>query len=77
MAPLGDLVGLTRQTVVFVFQLGDGITNMIIPTSGITMGVLGIAKIPWEVWAKWLFPRMLALYALAFAMIAVAVLIGY
>jgi len=77
MAPLGDLVGLTRQTVVFVFQLGDGITNMIIPTSGITMGVLGMSKIPWEIWAKWLFPRMLALYALAFIMIAVAVLIGY
>lgn len=77
MAPLGDLVGLTRQTVVFVFQLGDGITNMIIPTSGITMGVLGMAKIPWEVWAKWLFPRMLALYGLAFIMIAIAVLTGY
>lgn len=77
MAPLGDLVGLTRQTVVFVFQLGDGITNMIIPTSGITMGVLGMAKIPWEIWAKWLFPRMVALYVLAFIMIAVAVLIGY
>lgn len=77
MAPLGDLVGLTRQTVVFVFQLGDGITNMIIPTSGITMGALGMAKIPWEIWAKWLLPRMVALYVLAFIMIAVAVLIGY
>jgi uncharacterized ion transporter superfamily protein YfcC len=77
MAPLGDLVGISRQTVVFVFQLGDGITNMIIPTSGITMGVLGMAKIPWEIWAKWLFPRMVALYILAFGMIAVAVLFGY
>jgi uncharacterized ion transporter superfamily protein YfcC len=50
---------------------------MIIPTSGITMGVLGMAKIPWEIWAKWLFPRMVALYILAFGMIAVAVLFGY
>lgn len=77
MAPLGDLVGLSRQTVVLIFQLGDGLTNLIIPTSGITMGVLGMAKLPWEVWAKWLLPRMLALYLLSFAIIAIAVLIGY
>jgi len=36
-----------------------------------------MAKIPWEIWAKWLFPRMVALYILAFGMIAVAVLFGY
>ena len=77
MAPLGDLVGITRQSVVLIFQLGDGLTNMIIPTSGITMGCLGMAKIPWEVWAKWLLPRMVALYVLALAVIAFAVLTGY
>jgi uncharacterized ion transporter superfamily protein YfcC len=77
MAPLGDIVGITRQTVVLVFQLGDGLTNMIIPTSGITMGVLGMSKIPWEVWAKWLFPRLAILYILSFAFIALAVITGY
>ncbi len=77
MAPLGDLVGITRQTVVLVFQMGDGITNMIIPTSGVTMAVLGMAKIPWSTWASWLAVRLLWFYLVAMAAIAIAVLTGY
>ena len=61
MAPLADLIGITRQTAVLAYQLGDGLTNMIIPTSGVTMGVLGMAKIPWERWARWLLPIVIIL----------------
>jgi uncharacterized ion transporter superfamily protein YfcC len=77
MAPLGDLVGITRQTVVLVFQMGDGITNMIIPTSGVTMAVLGMARIPWATWASWLAVRLLWFYLVAMIAIAIAVLTGY
>ncbi len=56
MAPLSDLMGVSRQTAVLCFQMGDGIFNMIIPTSGVTMGVLSIAKIPYNKWVKWLYP---------------------
>ncbi|MBP3192784.1 YfcC family protein [Natronogracilivirga saccharolytica] len=77
MAPLGDLVGVTRQTVVLVFQMGDGITNMIIPTSGVTMAVLGMAKVPWSTWAAWLAPRLLWFYLVAVIAIAIAVFTGY
>ena len=52
MAPLSDLVGVPRQVAVLAFQLGDGFTNMFVPTSGILMAILGIAKIEWGVWAK-------------------------
>jgi uncharacterized ion transporter superfamily protein YfcC len=55
MSPLGELVGLTRQTSVFAFQLAEYI-NPILPTSGVTMGVLGLAQLRWEKWAKWLLP---------------------
>lgn len=58
MAPLGDLVGITRQTSVFAFQLCEYI-NPILPTSGVTMGVLGLAKLRWDKWAKWFLPLML------------------
>jgi len=56
MVPLADLVNVTRQTAVLAFQFGDGFSNMIVPTSGITMGVLTLAGIPWEKWACWLLP---------------------
>jgi len=57
MAPLGDLVGITRQTSVFAFQLAEYI-NPVLPTSGVTMGVMGLAKLRWEKWAKWLVPLL-------------------
>lgn len=56
MAPLSDLLGISRQTAVLAFQFGDGLSNMIIPTSGVTMGVLSIAKIPYDVWLRWMIP---------------------
>jgi uncharacterized ion transporter superfamily protein YfcC len=64
MAPLADLVGITRQTAVYAFQLCEFI-NPILPTSAVTMGVLGAAKIPWERWAKWFLPLMLILMLLS------------
>ena len=77
LAPLGDLIGVSRQTVVLVFQLGDGLSNLIIPTAGVTMAVLGMARIPWEVWAKWMIGRLAVLYLVAMVFVAIAVAIGY
>jgi uncharacterized ion transporter superfamily protein YfcC len=67
MAPLSDLVGITRQTMVLAFQLCE-VINPILPTSAVTMGVLGVAKIPWEKWARWFVPLMLIL--IVFSLIA-------
>lgn len=67
MSPLADLVGITRQTAVLAFQLCEFV-NPILPTSAVTMGVLGVAKIPWERWAKWFLPLMLLV--VAFSMLA-------
>lgn len=56
MAPLAILSGITPQTAVLAYQLGDGFTNMIIPTSGVTVGTLAMAKIPYEKWFRWNLP---------------------
>ncbi len=61
MAPLSDLLGVSRQTAVLAFQFGDGLSNLIIPTSGVTMGILSIAKIPYNIWLKWMLPLFLML----------------
>jgi uncharacterized ion transporter superfamily protein YfcC len=60
MAPLSDLVGITRQTTVLAFQMCE-VINPILPTSAVTMGVLGVARIPWGTWARWFLPLMLIL----------------
>ena len=67
MAPLSNLVEITRQTTVLAFQLCE-VINPILPTSAVTMGVLGVAKIPWEKWAKWFIPLMIIL--ILFSLIA-------
>lgn len=65
MAPLADVIGITRQTAVLAFVFGEGWINPILPTSGVTMGVLGLAAIPWEKWAKWLLPIQVFFFILA------------
>jgi uncharacterized ion transporter superfamily protein YfcC len=75
MSPLSDLIGVSRQTAVLCFQMGDGLNNMIIPTSGVTMGVLSIANIPYSKWIKWLFPLFLILFIVALLLLIPPVLL--
>jgi uncharacterized ion transporter superfamily protein YfcC len=76
MTPLADLVGITRQTMVYAFQLCEFV-NPILPTSAVTMGVLGMAKIPWETWAKWFFPLMITLVVLSLLLLVPPVLVHW
>jgi uncharacterized ion transporter superfamily protein YfcC len=69
MAPFSDLIGIARQTTVLAFQFGDGFTNMIIPTSGVLIGCLGIAKIPYEKWVKWIWPLIVCLIIIGFLLL--------
>ena len=76
MAPLGDLVGVTRQTACIAFQLGDGISNIFTPTSGFFMAGLALARIPWTKWAKWILPLIGVQYALGAVFVVIAHMIG-
>lgn len=78
MSPLADMVGITRQTAVVAFQLGDGISNVFFPTSGYFMAGLALAGIPWQKWAKAVLPLILSQYALGlvFVLAAQAIKLG-
>lgn len=56
MAPLADLLEVTRQTAVLAFQLGDGLTNILYPTSGYFMAALAIGGVRWEKWLRFYLP---------------------
>lgn len=53
MIPLGDLVNVSRQTVILAYQFGEGWGNPIIPTAPVTMGALALAGISYPQWVKW------------------------
>jgi uncharacterized ion transporter superfamily protein YfcC len=74
MAPFSDLVGVSRQATVMAFQFGDGFTNMITPTSGVLIGALGIAKIPYDKWVKWILPFMAILILVGWLLLLPTVL---
>jgi len=69
MSQFSDLIGLSRQATVVAFQFGDGFTNMITPTSGVLIGVLGVARIPYEKWLKWVTPFIIILIVLGFLLL--------
>ena len=69
MIPFSDLLEISRQATVMAFQFGDGFTNMITPTSGVLMGALGMAKIPYERWFKFFWKFILVLFFLGFILL--------
>lgn len=77
MAPLGDLLGVSRQTTVLAFQLGDGLTNLIAPTSAALMGTLGVARVDWLDWVRLIWPFVAAMLALASLVVVLSSVIGY
>lgn len=77
LGPLGQLSGVAPQTTVFAFLMGNGLTNMITPTSSGLLIFLASAQVGWTQWAKFLLPLLLIFTALAIAMLTFAVAIGY
>lgn len=77
MAPLSDVLGITRQTAVFAYQCGDGFSNSIIPTSGYLMAMLAIGGVPYTRWVRFVLPLFLVMMALAAVFLMIAVAIGY
>jgi uncharacterized ion transporter superfamily protein YfcC len=76
MAPLSDLLGITRQVAVLAFQFGDGLSNILWPTAfAVVMAGIGGVKV--TTWWKWLVPLFLWLFLAQAVLIAIAVGIGY
>ncbi len=77
MAPLADIVGVTRQVSVLAFQLGDAFSNFIVPTSGCLLGALAAARLDWGKWAKFQIKFQAVLFVFASATVIIAVMVGF
>jgi uncharacterized ion transporter superfamily protein YfcC len=76
MAPLAEITGVPRQAAVLAYQIGDGFTNMIVPTNALLMGMLGLGRIPYQRWLRFVLPLMIKLYLVALAALVLAVRFG-
>lgn len=77
MFPIGDLVGMTKQTSILAFQIGDGVTNISIPTMGSLMAVCAIARVPFEKWFKFAIKLVGVIYLVGWVFLAIAVGINW
>lgn len=77
MAPLADMTGVSRQTAVLAFQMGDAYTNLVTPSAGDMMAALAICHIPYRRWLKFFAPLLAIWVVAACIFLVVAVSIGY
>ena len=77
MLPLGEVIGLTRQTTILAFQIGDGISNLINPTLGGLIAMLSMCRVPLDKWLRFIFPVAIILFFLSAIFLIIAVTIGY
>ncbi|MGU3344102.1 YfcC family protein [Staphylococcus succinus] len=77
MAPLADMLGVTRQTAVLAFQLGDGFTHIFYPTSGYFMAALAIGGVSYTKWIRFFFPLFIIWAIISIISLVIAQLIGW
>ena len=77
MTPIADGLEINRQIAVLAYILGSGFMDSIIPTSGVLMAQLTIAKIPFKKWVKFMAPLMVIWLLLGAVFIVIAYYINY
>ncbi|WP_222843491.1 YfcC family protein [Roseivirga misakiensis] len=77
MIPVGDVLGLTRQTTILAYQIGDGVTNLLNPTLGGLIAMLAMCRIPFDRWLRFIIPVVGVILAIAWTVLLVTVLINW
>ena len=77
MSPLAQIVGVTQQTAILAYQLGDGLTNFIYPQSGVLMAGLAVSRVSWGDWAKFAWKFIVIQTVVGWAFLIFATLSGY
>lgn len=76
MAPMADLLGITRDTAVLAFQFGDGLSNIVWPTAFAAI-MAGLAGVKLDKWWRFIFPIFFALIGVQAIMMVIAVGTGF
>jgi uncharacterized ion transporter superfamily protein YfcC len=77
LAPLSDLIGISRQVCVLAYQYGAVMTDLIYPTQGALMAIIAIAGIPFDKWFKFIFKFVLVILGVGAIAIVIAVNIDF
>jgi uncharacterized ion transporter superfamily protein YfcC len=76
MAPLASFAAVPPELVVTAFQTGNGIVNLVTPTSAVVMGGLAIARVGYGTWLRFVWPLLIVLAILCMVVMSVGVILG-
>ena len=77
MAPLADVVGVSRQVAVSAYCFGEGLGNPLFPTASLLMGICAIAGVRYDRWLKFVIPLTVINIIVASAFLVGAQLLGW
>jgi uncharacterized ion transporter superfamily protein YfcC len=77
MIPTGELLGLTRQTTILAFQIGDGVSNLMNPALGGLIAMLSLCRVTFDRWLKFIVPVMGVILLMSWLYLLVAVAIDW
>jgi uncharacterized ion transporter superfamily protein YfcC len=75
MAPLASFASVPPELVVTAYQMGNGLVNLVTPTSAVVMGGLAIARVGYGTWLRFVWPMLLILAVLSMFVMSVSVLL--
>jgi uncharacterized ion transporter superfamily protein YfcC len=72
MAPLADLLSISRDSAVIAYQTGAGLMDMLTPTNGALLAMLLAAKVDYGRWVRFAVPGLLLIALVGLAGVAIA-----
>jgi len=76
LAPLADLIGLSRDVCVMAYQYGAIVMNMISPTNGSLMAIITIAGISYNEWFRFVIKKLVLILLLGSVALFIAIFAG-
>ena len=73
MAPLSDVLDVSRQTACLAYQMGDAFNNLVNPTSPTLMMYLGVAHLNFVTWVKYHWKLQAVFFGLCLVAVVISV----
>ena len=77
LIPLAQLIEMEPQLMITAFQVGDGLTNLIVPTSGGTLAMLALGGVSYRQWIRAIMPYMVIIYVVSWITLMIGEFIHY
>jgi len=77
LIPVGEVIGITRQSTILAFQVGDGVSNLINPALGGIVAMLSMCRIPFDRWLRFIFPLFVTILLISLIFVGLSIPLKY